>query len=101
MLLKDKMERRKKKRESHCREVNGHRQDDKRHNSEDSLHCSQVGVVYTRLCSQLKSWEIDSEEADMNLTYRNQLYNHAKIIRTAGCTSRMANMVPVTARGRM
>lgn len=37
-----------------CREVDGHGKDDERHDPEDGFHSSQVGVVDTRLCTQLK-----------------------------------------------
>lgn len=36
------------------REVDGEGEDDKRHDPEYGLHGSQVGVVETRLCTQLK-----------------------------------------------
>lgn len=41
---------------THCGEVNCHRQDNKGHDPEDSLHSSQIGVVDTRFSSQLKKF---------------------------------------------
>lgn len=35
-------------------EVDGEREDDKRHDPEHRLHGSQVGIVNTRLCAQLQ-----------------------------------------------
>lgn len=41
-------------RQTDRREVDGEGEDDKRHDPEHGLHGSQVGVVETRLCTQLK-----------------------------------------------
>lgn len=44
-----------KERQTDRREVDGEGEDDKRHDPEHGLHGSQVGVVETRLCTQLKN----------------------------------------------
>lgn len=41
-------------RQTDCREVDGHGKDDEGHDPEHGFHGSQVGVVNTRLCTQLK-----------------------------------------------
>lgn len=58
-------------------EVDREREDDKRHDSEHSLHSSQVGIVNTGLCTQLKSgkhsektWIRRLSQAKIHLLFR-------------------------------
>lgn len=44
-----------KERETNRGEVNRQREDNKGHDPEDGLHGPQIGVVYTRFSSQLKT----------------------------------------------
>lgn len=51
-----------------CREVDGHGEDDKGHDPEHGFHGSQVGVVDTRLGTQLKK-EVTSNYQNLSLLH--------------------------------
>lgn len=53
-MLVPRKEKTKKSHETDHGEIDREREDDKRHDPEHCLHGSQVGIVDTRLCTQLQ-----------------------------------------------